>query len=243
VNAIEVDHIVYRYGADEMRFDLAVPAGSFFVLFGPSGAGKTTLLNLIAGFEDPVSGAIRIGGHEMAGLAPAARPVTTLFQEHNLFPHLTVADNVGLGIHPGLRLSGRDRDAVRQALERVGLCGLEARRPGQLSGGERQRVALARSLVRDRPVLLLDEPFAALGPAQRREMMLLVDTLRRERGLTVVMVSHQLDDLPDIPDARAAFVIDGRIAAADLASRLLEAPPLPAIADYLGTAISGRRGA
>ncbi|WP_225765759.1 thiamine ABC transporter ATP-binding protein [Inquilinus sp. Marseille-Q2685] len=230
--AIEIEGLTYRYEAMEMRFDLTVEAGAFVVLFGPSGAGKSTLLNLIAGFEAPLSGSLRLLGRDALGLPPAARPVTTLFQDHNLFPHLTAAKNVALGLHPG-RLSPAETAQVTEALAHVDLQGLEARRPAELSGGERQRVALARSLVRDRPILLLDEPFAALGPAQRREMVGLVDRLRRERGLTVLMVSHQLDALPGI-DAQAAFVEDGRIAATGPATELLTRPPLPEIADYLG---------
>ncbi len=232
--AIDIADLVYRYEAMEMRFSLAVAAGAFVILFGPSGAGKSTLLNLIAGFEAPVSGRLSLFGRDVLGTAPAARPVTTLFQDHNLFPHLTAAQNVALGLHPG-RLNQAEAARVAEALAHVGLAGLDARRPAQLSGGERQRVALARSLVRDRPILLLDEPFAALGPAQRREMVGLVDRLRQERGLTVLMVSHQLDALPGIA-AQAAFVADGRIAATGTATELLIHPPLPEIADYLGYA-------
>jgi thiamine transport system ATP-binding protein len=235
-NAVEIEELVYRYEAMEMRFSLTVAAGAFVILFGPSGAGKSTLLNLIAGFEAPLSGTLRLLGRDVLGAPPAARPVTTLFQDHNLFPHLTAAQNVALGLHPG-RLDTAETARVAEALAHVGLAGLEARRPAQLSGGERQRVALARSLVRDRPILLLDEPFAALGPAQRREMVALVDRLRQERGLTVLMVSHQLDALPGIA-AQAAFVADGRIAATGPATELLTRPPLPEIADYLGSAVT-----
>lgn len=236
--AIEIVDLTYRYEAMEMRFTLAVEAGAFVILFGPSGAGKSTLLNLIAGFDTPLSGRLSLLGQDMAGLHPSARPVTTLFQDHNLFPHLTAAQNVGLGLHPG-RLSPAEAARVEAALDHVGLRGLGPRRPAQLSGGERQRVALARSLVRDRPILLLDEPFAALGPAQRREMVGLVDALRQERGLTVLMVSHQLDALPGIA-AQAAFIEDGRVAATGPAADLLTRPPLPEIADYLGSTVNLR---
>src|SRR5262249_51735110 len=159
--------------------------GECLAIIGPSGAGKTTLLSLLAGFEHAEGGLILIEGRDVTRLGPAERPVSMVFQEHNLFAHLTVAANVGLGIHPGLRLAADDRARVSAALAQVGLAGMESRLPSQLSGGERQRVALARTLVRNRPVLLLDEPFVALGPALRRDMLDLVNALRAARGLTV----------------------------------------------------------
>jgi thiamine transport system ATP-binding protein len=239
MTAIALDAVTYRYESMAMLFDLQVEAGTFLIVFGPSGAGKSTLLNLIAGFEPAASGTIRLFGQDVTGLPPNRRPVATLFQDHNLFPHLTAAQNVGLGIHPGLRLSAADRARADAALDQVGLSGFGPRRPAEMSGGERQRVGLARCLVLDRPILLLDEPFAALGPAQRREMTELVDALRRDRGLTVLLVSHQLDHRPS-GGAEAAFVEDGRIAAIGPAATLLHDPPLPAIADYLGQAPVGR---
>src|SRR6516164_8917436 len=179
---LELAEATFRYEDLVMRFDLRVERGECVAVIGPSGAGKSTMLALIAGFEAPLSGRIRIEGSDVTALPPARRPVTSLFQEHNLFPHLSAAENVGLGIDPGLRLDAAARASVSAALDHVGLAGFEARLPGQLSGGERQRVALARSLVRNRPLLLLDEPFAALGPAQRREMLDLVNALARDLG-------------------------------------------------------------
>src|SRR5262245_4510060 len=180
---IDLAGVTFRYEDMQMRFDLHVASGECLAIIGPSGAGKSTLLALIAGFERAEAGSIRIDGQDVTGLPPAARPVTMLFQEHNLFAHLTVAANVGLGIHPGLRLTAADRDKVEWALAEVGLAGFAGRRPAQLSGGERQRVALARALVRKRSVLLLDEPFAALGPALRREMLDLVARLQEAQQL------------------------------------------------------------
>ena len=234
---IELRDVVYRYDHVEMHFVLSVAAGTFVAVIGPSGAGKTTLLNLIAGFERPAGGSIRLDGRDVAGVPPAARPVTTLFQEHNLFAHLTVARNVGLGLHPGLRLTPAQHEQVAAALAVVGLAGLGGRLPRQLSGGERRRVALARSVVRDRKILLLDEPFAALDPALREEMVALVDRLRRERGLTVLLVSHLLDEVAEHAD-RAVFVSDGRILADGEPAALLARPPVPELTAYLG-----RRGA
>jgi thiamine transport system ATP-binding protein len=159
--------------------------------------------------------------------------VTSLFQEHNLFPHLSLADNVGLGLDPGLALDAAAREKVAKALAHVGLAGLEARRPSQLSGGERQRAALARSLVRNKPLLLLDEPFAALGPAQRREMLDLVNALARDRGFTVLFVSHQPDDARHAA-GRTIFIEAGRILADGPTLDLFAVPTGP-LATYLGT--------
>src|SRR5690606_13523714 len=155
---------------------------------GPSGAGKSTLLYLVAGFLAPVSGRIVIDGADVTALPPESRPVTTVFQEHNLFPHLTVFDNVALGVSPALKLDATARRRVGEALERVHLAGLDHRRPGELSGGQRQRVTLARALVRQRPVLLLDEPFTALGPALRRELLELIGNLVRDERLAAILV-------------------------------------------------------
>jgi len=230
---LELAGVVFRYEDSEMRFDLDVAAGECVAVIGSSGAGKSTLLALVAGFERPVAGRILVAGRDVTRDPPAARPVTSLFQEHNLFAHLTAAENVGLGIDPGLRLNAAGRSKVGEALGHVGLAGLEGRLPGQLSGGERQRVALARSLVRNRPLLLLDEPFAALGPAQRREMLDLVNVLARDRGFTVLFVSHQPDDARHAA-GRTIFLQEGRVVCDGPTERLFT-PPLPkALADYLG---------
>ncbi len=230
---LELQDLRFGRGSWQVVFDLAVPAGSFAALIGASGAGKSTLLSLVGGFETPASGIIRIAGKDVTTLPPAQRPVTTLFQDHNLFAHLDAAANVGLGLDPGLRLDATQKARVAEALTRVGLAGMERRLPRELSGGERQRVALARSLVRDRPLLLLDEPFAALGPALRRDMLDLVDTLRRETGITVVMVSHEPADARRVA-AITAFMHEGRILTAGPTAEVLDHPAHPALADYLG---------
>lgn len=230
---LEMTIVTFRYEDMVMQFDLNVASGECVAIIGPSGAGKSTLLALIAGFERPEAGRILIAGRDMTNETPARRPVTSLFQEHNLFAHLSLADNVGLGLDPGLSLTPAQRAAVAEALAQVGLTGLEARKPGQLSGGERQRAALARSLVRNKPLLLLDEPFAALGPAQRREMLDLVNSLARARGFTVMFVSHQPDDARHAA-GRTIFVDAGRIQA-DGPTAALFAAPSGALAAYLGT--------
>jgi thiamine transport system ATP-binding protein len=230
---LQVEGLTFRYEDMEMRFDLAVAQGACLALLGPSGAGKSTLLSLIAGFEQPLAGRVLIAGQDVTAWKPAARPVTSLFQEHNLFAHLTAGQNVGLGLDPGLRLDAAQQAQVEQALARVGLDGLAGRRPAQLSGGQRQRVALARSLVRDKPLLLLDEPFSALDPGLRLEMLDLVAQLQRERGLTVVLVSHNPEDARRIA-GQAAFLHDGKVLAQGPALTLLEAGEPPELRAFLG---------
>jgi thiamine transport system ATP-binding protein len=232
VTFLEIEGLAFTYEELVMRFDLAVEAGECVGIVGPSGAGKSTLLSLIGGFEAALGGTITVDGKDITSLPPAERPVTSLFQDFNLFPHLSVADNVGLGRDAGLRLAADDRAQVAWALGEVGLAGFEARLPGQLSGGERQRVALARSLIRHRPLLLLDEPFAALGPALRAEMLELVDRLRKEQGMTVLLVTHDPNEAARIAE-RTAFVSDGRVVMFGPTREVL-ASSLPAVRDYLG---------
>ncbi|EEQ20792.1 Thiamine import ATP-binding protein thiQ [Yersinia intermedia ATCC 29909] len=193
-----------------MRFDLRIQPGERVAILGPSGAGKSTLLSLIAGFLAPASGRMLLNNQDHTVTAPAERPVSMLFQENNLFSHLTVAQNIGLGLHPGLKLSHEQKLLLRQIAQQVGLEDCLARLPAQLSGGQRQRAALARCLVRSQPILLLDEPFSALDPALRNEMLQLVDQVCTHRQLTLLMVSHNLDDAARIAD-RTLLVVDGRI--------------------------------
>lgn len=229
---LECRALTFRYEDMRMRFDLAEEAGTCVAVIGPSGAGKSTLLSLIGGFDQPESGQILVDGTDITFWPAARRPVTTLFQEHNLFAHLSAAQNVGLGLDPGLKLDEAQRREVVQALEQVGLAGFEMRLPAELSGGERQRVAVARCLVRRRPILLLDEPFAALGPAMRQEMLDLIDALRRAAGLTVLMVTHDPADAARIAD-RTAFIADGQVVMFDDTAHIL-ASSHPAIRAYLG---------
>lgn len=192
------------------RYTLAVPRGGLCALVGPSGGGKTTLISAVAGFEPVTGGTLAVGGVSILGLLPASRPVSVLFQDYNLFPHLSVLQNVGLGLRPDLRLPPADVQRAEEALASVGLAGTGPRRPATLSGGERQRAALARALVMDRPVLLLDEAFGPLDPGLRLEMLALVDDLRRARALTVVMSIHTPEDVIGVADS-VAFVEGGRV--------------------------------
>ena len=215
-----------------MRFDFAVERGTFLSIIGPSGAGKSTLLSLIGGFERPLSGQVLVDGADVTALPPAERPCTTLFQDHNLFAHLSVERNVALGIDPSLRLNKAQHAEVRQALADVGLAGLEHRLPGQLSGGERQRAAIARCLVRHRPILLLDEPFAAVGPGLRREMLDLVRALQARLGLTVLLVTHDPGDARHA-GGRTAFVNAGQVVLVDETEQVLGSD-MPEVRAYLG---------
>lgn len=231
---VAIDGVAFAWpGGQPMQFDLTVAAGEILAIMGPSGSGKSTLLSLVAGFETPSAGEIRIGGASMSALAPAARPVSMIFQENNLFAHLDVAANVGLGRSPSLRLTANDRVDVTQALERVGLAGKDRRLPRELSGGERQRVALARVLVRDRAVLLLDEAFASLGPALRDEMLDLVGDLHQAKGMTVLMVTHDPRDARRIAP-RTAFLDGGRIADLGPTEALFSSDRSAALTRYLG---------
>ena len=234
---LEIDALEFSYGGADavaMRFDLEVEAGEVMSLIGPSGSGKSTLLNLVAGFLPAGAGSIRLDGDSIEHLPVAARPVSIVFQQHNLFPHLDCFTNVALGIDPSLKLDSAQQDRVADALTRLGLGGFEKRKPGALSGGQRQRVALARALVRERRILLLDEAFGALGPAQRAELIGLVAELVERHQMAALLVSHQPRDAL-IASARCAFVCDGAIAALQPTADLLENSELPALREYLGT--------
>ncbi|MEO0391267.1 MAG: ATP-binding cassette domain-containing protein [Pseudomonadota bacterium] len=224
VNALHV-----AQGDFTLTADWSVPQGRRVAVIGPSGAGKSTLLGALAGFV-PHTGQIELNGHNVSNAKPDARGIAMLFQDGNLFPHLTLAQNVALGI------AGRVRDAglpqVAQALSRVGLEGYCARKPGDVSGGQQGRAALARVLVQRKPLLLLDEPFAALGPALRDEMLDLVADLTEDTGATLLMVTHALRDVSRI--AQDVIWLDqGRAHAPQAAERLLADPP-PALQAYLG---------
>ena len=203
--------ITWLYHHLPMRFTLSVAHGEQIAILGPSGTGKSTLLNLIAGFLTPASGNMVIDGEDHTTTPPSRRPVSMLFQENNLFSHLSVQQNIGLGLNPGLKLNASQREKILHIAQQMGIDSLLERLPGELSGGQRQRVALARCLVREQPILLLDEPFSALDPALRQEMLTLVAEVCREKKLTLLMVSHSVEDAARIAP-RSIVVADGRIA-------------------------------
>ncbi|ELA3179567.1 TPA: thiamine ABC transporter ATP-binding protein ThiQ [Klebsiella aerogenes] len=208
---LKLNDVTWLYQHLPMRFTLSVERGERIAVLGPSGAGKSTLLNLIAGFLPPASGSLLIDGEKHNATPPAQRPVSMLFQENNLFNHLTVRQNIGLGIHPGLKLNREQRAQVTAIAGQMGMDTLLDRLPGELSGGQRQRAALARCLVRQQPVLLLDEPFSALDPALRQEMLTLVADVCQRQQLTLLMVSHSVEDAARIAP-RSIVVAEGRIA-------------------------------
>jgi thiamine transport system ATP-binding protein len=230
---LTLDKLQIDYPGWNASFDLVVPKGSLCALIGPSGGGKTTLLHMIAGFIAPKSGTLSFAGRDLQSQTPAQRPLSILFQEHNLFPHLSASDNVGLGLHPALKLNAEQRASATEALERVGLAGHGSRRPGELSGGQRQRVALARALVRQRPLMLLDEPFSGLDPGLRVEMIGLVDSLRRQEGLTVMMSLHTPTDAAEVAD-QMVFIDEGRVVASGRLADLTASRAHPAINRYFG---------
>jgi thiamine transport system ATP-binding protein len=200
----------YAYDDFSLAMEFEIARGTLVALIGPSGAGKSTLLAVVAGFEKLLQGHLSIDGKDMSTIPPAERPVSMVFQDYNVFPHLSAFDNVALGISASLKLTASQTEDVQKSLERIGIGALAQRLPGDMSGGERQRIALARVLLRDRPILLLDEPFAALGPALRRDMLDLVRELQRERQLTVLMVTHDPNDAKHIAD-QVMFVGDSRV--------------------------------
>ncbi|WP_182057101.1 thiamine ABC transporter ATP-binding protein ThiQ [Pantoea sp. ME81] len=207
---LTLNNLTYLYQHLPMRFRFEAQAGERLAILGPSGAGKSTLLSLIGGFLPVSQGTLMMNGVDHTRSVPSARPVSMLFQENNLFPHLTVQQNMGLGLHPGLKLTREQQQQLATIAEQTGLAEMLNRLPVELSGGQRQRVALARCLLRDRPILLLDEPFSALDPALRGEMLQLVRTVCESRNITLLMVSHSLEDAQQIAP-RSLVVVDGRI--------------------------------
>ena len=209
---IRLDNVFLADDTLPMTFDLQVAAGTRIAIVGPSGAGKSTLLNLIAGFVLPTRGEVWLNGENHTQSAPYERPVSMLFQENNLFPHLTVQQNLALGLKTTLKLTALEQDQIEQVADAVGLTAFLSRLPNSLSGGQKQRVALARCLLRDKPILLLDEPFSALDPELRMEMLNLIDELCHSKNLTLLLVTHQPSELTGKVD-RMLRIENGRISA------------------------------
>ncbi len=237
---LNVNQLTCSYQQEEHRqqlqFSFTLQTGEVLAVLGPSGAGKSTLLALLAGFQHAELGDATFQGVSFISLPPHQRPLSILFQAHNLFPHLSVKDNIGLGMNPNLKLTPSQWEEVDKACEDVGLSGLQHRLPTTLSGGQAQRVALARCLVRHRPLLLLDEPFSALDPALRREMLSLVKQIAKQHQITIIMVTHTPEDARLIAD-HIAFIDDGKVAAFGTATDILEHSTLPALCQYLGKSL------
>jgi putative spermidine/putrescine transport system ATP-binding protein len=235
-SAVLLDNVEKRFG--EVRavdgVTLAIAPGEFFSLLGPSGSGKTTTLRLIAGFERPTSGTISLYGEDVSQLPAFDRDVNTVFQDYALFPHMTVAENVGYGLMVR-RVSRSDRSArVRNALHTMRLDGYDARKPSELSGGQRQRVALARALVNRPRVLLLDEPLGALDRKLREEMQGELKEIQHEVGITFIFVTHDQHEALSMSDRIAVFNA-GRVEQVGTRAEIYERPATPFVADFVGT--------
>lgn len=229
---LRLEHLEIHQEGFHLTADWTVPKGAKVAVIGPSGAGKSTLLMALAGFV-PHKGRVTWDGQDLATLAPGDRPLSILFQDQNLFPHLSLAQNLGLGISPRLQLSASDHARIEQTLDRVGLSGMGGRKPSQLSGGQIGRAALARALLRARPILLLDEPFAVLGPALKAEMLDLVTETANETGATVLMVTHDPADARRF--AEVTVLVANGVAAAPQPTTDLFANPPAVLREYLGT--------
>jgi spermidine/putrescine transport system ATP-binding protein len=213
---------------------LSIERGEFFALVGPSGCGKTTTLRLIGGFEEPTSGDILLDGRSVAGTRPYQRDVCTVFQNYALFPHLTVAENVAFGLERRNRFAkGEIRAKVEQALALVQLSGKEVRKPDQISGGERQRAALARSLVLQPKVLLLDEPLSALDPALRKQMRSELKALQRRVGIAFLFITHDQEEALSLSD-RMAVMNRGLLEQTGTPRELYQQPRSRFVAEFLG---------
>lgn len=221
--------------------DLDIRKGEFFSLLGPSGCGKTTLLRILAGFEQPDSGAVVIGGRDMTGVPAHLRPVNTVFQSYALFPHMSVAENIAFGLkQKGIR--GQElKDRVAKAMETVQIGDFGNRKPDQLSGGQRQRVALARAIVNEPQVLLLDEPLSALDLKLRKQLQVELSNLQETLGITFIFVTHDQEEALVMSD-RIAVMNRGRIEQLGRAEELYERPRTAFVANFLGSSnlIHGR---
>jgi putative spermidine/putrescine transport system ATP-binding protein len=232
---VRLDGIVKRYGdvAAVDGVDLEIARGEFFTLLGPSGSGKTTCLRLIAGFERPDAGRVLLRGRDVTGLPPAERDVNTVFQDYALFPHMSVAQNVGYGLRVKRIARAEREERVADALAMVRLEDYGDRRPSQLSGGQRQRVALARALVNRPSVLLLDEPLGALDLKLRQQLQVELKRIQQEVGITFVYVTHDQEEALTMSD-RIAVVDGGRIVQVGGPREVYEAPDSPFVAGFVG---------
>jgi spermidine/putrescine transport system ATP-binding protein len=234
--AVELRDVGKRFGSVVAldTVDLAIRKGEFFSLLGPSGCGKTTTLNLIGGFETASRGTLLIDGQPMGDTPSHARPVNTVFQSYALFPHMSVADNVGFGLRMKKVPRPERRRAVEEMLRLVSLEGFEERRPGQLSGGQRQRVALARALINHPSVLLLDEPLGALDLKLRKQMQAELTRLQRKVGITFVYVTHDQDEALSMSD-RIAVMDRGRVLQVGTPAEIYGDPADRFVMEFIGS--------
>ena len=237
--AIEARNVykIFRSGDSEVRaldnVSVQIPEGEFFTLLGPSGCGKTTLLRLIAGFEHPSDGTILLHGQDISDLPPFKRPVNTVFQSYALFPHLTVAENIGFGLKMLGRPAAEIDDAVERMLRMVKMEAMRNRQTSQISGGQQQRVALARALAPEPKVLLLDEPLSALDLKLRKEMQIELKRLQHETGITFIFVTHDQEEALTMSD-RIAVMSEGHILQVGAPREIYDQPANRFVADFIG---------
>ncbi|MEQ1599934.1 MAG: ABC transporter ATP-binding protein [Methylotenera sp.] len=236
VAAVEFSAVSRHYGQVRAVDDvtISVAEGEFFSMLGPSGSGKTTCLRLIAGFEQPSFGSIKIFGKEAAGNPPYEREVNTVFQDYALFPHMDVLDNVAYGLSVKGVAKNECISRAQDALNMVALAEYGKRKPGELSGGQRQRVALARALVNQPRVLLLDEPLGALDLKLREQMQTELKTLHNKLGITFIYVTHDQTEALSMSD-RVAVFNRGKIEQVDSPRNLYTQPKTSFVADFVGT--------
>jgi len=240
--AVEFQKVSRYFGevraVDDVSFEVC--DGEFFTMLGPSGSGKTTCLRMIAGFEQPTKGQIRLFGQDVTALPPYERDVNTVFQDYALFPHMSVGDNIGYGLMVRKVPKAERVNRVAELLELVRLPGLENRKPSELSGGQRQRVALARALILRPKVLMLDEPLGALDLKLRQQMQLELKAIQHEVGITFIFVTHDQEEALTMSDRIAVFDL-GRIEQIGNPAELYERPRTSFVATFVGTSnlISG----
>lgn len=232
---IEIRNLAKAFGSVKAvaGVDLDIESGEFITLLGPSGSGKTTVLRMIAGFEDPDSGSIKLNGKEISHLPPYERDVNTVFQDYALFPHMDVITNIEYGLRVKKVPKEERRTKAEQALAQVQLSGYETRKPSQLSGGQRQRVALARALVNRPSVLLLDEPLGALDLKLRQQMQIELKELQRQVGITFIFVTHDQEEALTMSDRIAVFD-KGKIQQLDKPAAIYERPKNEFVAGFVG---------
>ena len=233
--SVRLEGVSKRFGDLEAvrSVDLEITSGEFFTLLGPSGCGKTTTLRMVAGFEEPSEGRVLIDGEDVAALPAHRRPTNTVFQSYALFPHLSVADNVGFGLRRKKVGKEETRRRVTEELERVGLAQEANRRPNQLSGGQQQRVALARAIVNRPKVLLLDEPLGALDLKLRKGLQIELKRIQRDVGITFVYVTHDQEEALTMSD-RIGVMNHGRLEQVDAPEEIYQRPSTTFVAGFIG---------